>query len=234
MPNLQNHVNSVLGLNHKSKKKVICIPMGYDCEMLHTREVVSKIYLDTYLNKKYFNIVYAGTIGISNALEVFFEAAQLLSRNEKIKFVIIGEGALKAYYVDRFKSFNNIIFPPSVKKSEVHHVLSNANLVYFSTHKSKVWEYGQSLNKIVDYMLSGRPILGSYSGFPSMINEAGCGFFLPADDAFSLASKIEELSLESDQYLDQIGLRGKNWIIANRTYEKISHYYLKELNKLFR
>ena len=41
--------------------------------------------------------------------------------------------------------------------------------------KSKVWDYGQSMNKIVDYMMAGKPVVASYSGYPSMLNEAGSG-----------------------------------------------------------
>ena len=66
-------------------------------------------------------------------------------------------------------------------------MLNEADVVYFSTFPSAVWNYGQSLNKIVDYMLAGKPIIGSYSGFYSMINEAKCGYLVEANNSEALA-----------------------------------------------
>jgi hypothetical protein len=43
-------------------------------------------------------------------------------------------------------------------------------------------------------MLDGKPIPGSYPGYPSMVNEANCGLFIPAEDSISLSNKIEYLS----------------------------------------
>ncbi len=34
------------------------------------------------------------------------------------------------------------------------------------------------MNKVVEYMLAGKPIIASYTGYPSMINEAECGYFV--------------------------------------------------------
>lgn len=66
----------------------------------------------------------------------------------------------------------NLIFAPKVQKQMVQSVLARCDLVYFSVHVSTVWRFGQSLNKVIDYMLSGKPIIASYTGYPSMINEA--------------------------------------------------------------
>jgi glycosyltransferase involved in cell wall biosynthesis len=99
-------------------------------------------------------------------------------------------------------------------------------VIYFSTFKSKVWDYGQSLNKMIDYMLSGRPIIGSYSGFPSMINEAECGVFIPAEDAQALKDAILRFADMPSEERDAIGARGREWIIANRRFTKLAYSYL--------
>lgn len=58
----------------------------------------------------------------------------------------------------------------------VQSVLSHADVLYLSTFNSKVWNYGQSLNKLIDYMVAARPIIASYSGYRSMVDESGAGF----------------------------------------------------------
>ncbi len=225
MPNLGAHVKDVLGY----ERPVCCIPMGVDAGVLSEQSTVDDNYVNQYLRDDYFNVVHAGTIGITNALEFFFKAAEILKDKEKIRFVIVGDGALKSYFQSEFSHLSNVVFAPKVKKNMVQSVLSHADLVYFSVYKSKVWDYGQSLNKVVDYMLSGKPILASYSGYPSMINEARCGFFTPAEDSISLANEILRLSSIPEAERVQMGLNGKEWIICNRSYRKLASDYLSLL-----
>ena len=90
---------------------------------------------------------------------------------------MVGDGHLKQAYIELTHDLKNVRFAPKVPQNQVQSILKEADIVYFSTFPSSVWNYGQSLNKIVDYMLAGKPIIGSYSGFPSMINEAECEVF---------------------------------------------------------
>ncbi|HCT6425874.1 TPA: glycosyltransferase, partial [Citrobacter freundii] len=154
-----------------------------------------------------FHVVYAGTIGITNALDTLFEAAEKLVDNENIHFVILGEGALKSAYMKRYAHCNNISFMPRVSRLMVQSVLKHADALYLSAFDSKVWQYGQSLNKIIDYMVAARPIIASYSGYQSMINEAESGFFVPSENANAVVEKIHLLNDMSKQDRDAMGER---------------------------
>jgi glycosyltransferase involved in cell wall biosynthesis len=225
MPKLAKHVHNVLGY----PKLVHCIPMGIDKKMLTRIEKIDQNYINQYLNPNFFNIIYAGTVGITNALENFFHSAEILKNNPKIRFVIIGDGALKKVYKKKYGYLKNLIFAPKIKKNQVQSALACADILYFSVFKSKVWEYGQSLNKIIDYMISKKPILASYSGYPSMINEADCGFFLPAQDTKALVKKIEQLFNMTKNDRLAIGANSLCWLLKNRTYQKLADNYLKIL-----
>jgi glycosyltransferase involved in cell wall biosynthesis len=222
MPNLKQHVNEVLGYD----KPVECIPMGVTDDMLNTDILVNDHYINTYINSSFFNIVHAGTVGITNALEPFFKAAEALKDSKKIRFVIVGDGALRDEYIQQYGHLPNLVFAPRVNKNQVHSILSHSDLVYFSTFKSKVWDYGQSLNKVIDYMLSGKPVLASYSGYPSMINEAECGFFVPAEDVTALVDKIQEISEMPESERSNIGAKGRPWLLKHQTYPVLADKYL--------
>ena len=99
------------------------------------------------------------------------------------------------------------------KEDQFNSALSRCDLLYLSTLPSKVWEYGQSLNKIIDYMLAARPILASYSGYKSMINESKCGVFIPAGDEKTLKSEIKRFSKMPSSELEKLGKNGKNWVL---------------------
>lgn len=218
MPNLRAHVRKV----SSTSTPVHCIPMGVSNEQLERFDTLSSEYVDRYLSSNKMKVVHAGTVGITNALEVFFRSAELLASNNCIEFIIVGDGPLREEYIQRFGHLPNLIFAPKVSKNQVQSLLSHCDVVYFSVFPSEVWEYGQSLNKVVDYLLSGKVVIASYYGYPSMINEAQCGYFVPAGDADALGSKLIELSGLEKPFLESIGSRGRDWILANRRYEKLS------------
>jgi glycosyltransferase involved in cell wall biosynthesis len=225
MPNLSEHVKKISG----DCLKVCCIPMVISDEMASPTESISRDFIDQYFPDDFFNVLYTGTIGISNSLETFFEAAALLIDYDRIRFVLVGDGALKEDYRLKYSHLTNVIFAPSVKKNQVASVLRCSDLVYFSTSKSMIWNYGLSLNKVVDYMLSGKPIVASFSGFESMINEAKCGFFVPAEDPHALSSKVLDLFRMPSEELASIGLLGHDWIVSNRNYKIIGDLYLNHI-----
>lgn len=216
MPNLGEHVQNVLGY----AKKTHCVPMGYS-STFQKQDDLSSEYIAQHIPKSKFKVGYAGTIGITNALDTLFEAADFLKQNRDVHILIIGDGALKTEYQKKYSNLPNLSFAPKVAKNQVNAILQQCDVVYLSTFRSEVWSYGQSLNKIIDYMLSGKPVVASYSGYPSMINEANCGFFIPAEDPKSLAETILQLHATPENERSAIGKRGRDWLIENRNYKRL-------------
>ena len=141
--------------------------------------------------------------------------------------MIVGNGDLRETYRIKYAHLKNLTFAPQVPKAMVQSVLSRCDLLYFSVHKSKVWQYGQSLNKVIDYMMAGKPIVASYVGYPSMINEAGCGSYVAAGDAQALEMEILRYADMSERERVKIGQRGPSWLWRNRQYKKLAKDYLE-------
>ncbi len=59
-----------------------------------------------------FVALYAGQIGLKQALDVMLDAAEQLAGEPRIKFVIAGEGPLKEAFVARYGGLPNILFLP--------------------------------------------------------------------------------------------------------------------------
>ena len=221
MPNLSEHVKNILGF----EKEVFHIPIGFNFEDLDKNESLPEaFFLDKYPKNK-FIIGYAGAIGITNALEVFFECISSLVEVDELYFVVYGEGDLKKEYIKKYGNLPNLSFLPKIEKVHLNYALSKCDLLYLSTFPSKVWKYGQSLNKIIDYMLSSRPILASYTGYLSMINESECGKIVPSGDLTSLRKEIIRFSKMSSIELDKMGRNGKDWILANQDYKTLANKY---------
>ena len=225
MPNLGEHVKQVLGYS----KTTHCIPMGIDPATSLSPEPLPADFEASYFPLKKFIVAYVGSIGISNALGTFFNCANMMKEEFDIHFLVVGQGDLRESFQQKYSYLPNLTFAPRVPKEMVQSVLTRCDLLYFSVHPSRVWKYGQSLNKVVDYMMAGKPIVASYTGHPSMINEAACGTYVPAGDDEALKREIiHYFNLNKDER-QLLGERGKAWLIQNRTYKKLAIDYLKIL-----
>ena len=223
MPNLEAHVREV----SRSNTPVYCIPMGFvgsDIEAQHSGPLPQS-YLAARIPEGKFIVGYAGTIGTTNALEVLFEAAEALSDCNDIHFVIVGSGDKLQEFTRHYSTLPNVTFVGQVPKHSVQVVLKTFDVLYLSTFPSRVWNYGLSLNKLIDYMIAGKPVIASYSGFPSMLDEAKCGVFVPAGDSQALAAEFVRFSNLPTKEIMAMGQRGKDWLTANRRYEQLAKDY---------
>ena len=225
MPNLGEHVADVLG----KCKPTHCIPMGVDEATLAVGEELPLEYAEKYIPTGKFIVAHAGTIGITNALDTLLDCAEQMKDNPTVHFLVVGEGDLRANYQQKYAHLPNLTFAPRVPKNMVQAVLAHCDLLYFSVHVSKVWRFGQSLNKVIDYMLAGKPVVASYTGFPSMINEADCGSYVPAGDVLALRRELVRYARMPADERAAVGARGRAWILANRQYPKLAKDYLKIL-----
>lgn len=225
MPNLGEHVAGVLG----HAKTTDCIPMGVDEATLGAGDALPADYAEKYIPQGKFIVAHAGTIGITNALDTLLDCAEAMQDDSRVHFLVVGEGDLRAHYQQKYAHLSNLSFAPRVPKQMVQSVLSHCDLLYFSVHVSEVWKYGQSLNKVIDYMLSGKPVVASYTGYPSMINEADCGSYVPAGDVAALRGELLRYVAMDATQRDAIGRRGREWILANRRYETLAQSYLRIL-----
>lgn len=225
MPNLGEHVASVLGWH----KTTHCIPMAIDEAALGPGDRLPTDYIEKYIPQDKFIVAHAGTIGITNALDTMLDCAEALKDDAKIHFLVVGEGDLRAHYQLKYAHLTNLTFAPRVPKQMVQSVLSKCDLLYFSVHPSKVWKYGQSLNKVIDYMLAGKPVVASYTGYPSMINEAACGTYVPAGDVPALCREVQRYAAMDTVQRETMGRRGREWLLAHRRYEVLAKNYLSVL-----
>lgn len=222
MPNLGDHVAGVLGY----PKATHCIPMGVDEATLASGDDLPADYVAKYIPKGKFIVAHAGTIGITNALDTMLDCAESMKSDARIHFLVVGEGDLRAHYQRKYGHLPNLTFAPRVPKQMVQSVLSKCDLLYFSVHVSTVWKYGQSLNKVIDYMLAGKTVVASYTGYPSMINEADCGTYVQAGDVAALRQEVLRYAAMGAPEREIIGQRGRQWILANRRYEALVRNYL--------
>lgn len=224
MPNLMAHVRARV----RRPVQIACIPFGFDPSAApETLPVRTKTG-----NGPSLVVGYAGSIGVSNALDTLIECAVALRDDSRFRFVIAGDGDQREGLMAKARDCPNVFWVGRVPRREVHAILSSCDLLYFAAHRSKVWDYGMSLNKLTDYLLAARPILGSYSGYPSILNEAGCGRFVPASDTNALLRELSAFMEMREQDRVEMGRKGRQWLFENRTWARIAAKYITLLDPL--
>lgn len=228
MPNLKSHVENTYNIYNK---KIECIPFGFDDKIIYSdntnqNDFISRDILK--IPKNAFIIGFAGSMGIGNGLNTIFEVIPRFANREDLFFLFMGDGILKENYKNICSNFKNVIFLPKViDKNKVSQLLSISDVVYFGSLNSKFWEYGWSPNKIIDYMMAGKPILASYSGYLSMLNEADCGYVVNAENSKELFDMVNKLLLIDKKVLVEKGHNGRKWLIENRNYTVLADNYYK-------
>ena len=233
MPMLEKHVKDVMPLHAPVR---VC-PMGVSEEHLASLEVLDSNIgsdIDNLFRDDCFKIGYAGSFGSSNALEYLFEAAALMQDKLDVQFVFVGDGNMKEELIRQYGGLKNVVIGRRLRKRDVAQFVSRCDLVTFSTHPSLVWAYGQSLNKVIDYMLSAKPIYGVYNGYDDMITRAGCGWLSQSHDVGRISSEILEIASLPREELAKMGERGRQWITEHRRYKTLAAYYEEMLFELIR
>jgi len=223
LPNVNEHILSVL----KKPFEFYWLPMGINPDFFKSNE---NIACEDLLNKKAgeFIIAYAGSLGKANALDIIFQAAEVLQdTHSNIRFIFIGDGPLKPFYQEKYKNLKRVNFISPVSKERLPNLLKQADVLINTWLDRPIYRFGISPNKWMDYMYAAKPILVAFSGYKCIIEEAECGKFIPAENKNELVKAIIQFSEADSDKLKQMGINGKNYLLKNLTYE----YLVAEFNK---
>ncbi|ANH68945.1 glycosyltransferase family 4 protein [Mitsuaria sp. 7] len=160
-----------------------------------------------------FNVVFAGNFGTVQALDTVVEAAALLAqRAPDIRLVMVGSGGrgpwLEAEVARR--GLDNVMlagrFPPQAMPG----ILDQAAAVLVSLNRGEI--LSQTVpSKVQAYLAAGRPVIASLDGEGArVVEEAGAGIAVPAEDAAALAEgilRIHAMAPEARRALGESGRR---------------------------
>jgi glycosyltransferase involved in cell wall biosynthesis len=181
--------------------------------------------------KEKFIVGYTGTLGTSNAMSVFFEAANLLKGDPRFCFVVAGTGRLETEHRNFVAANNleNVVFLGTVPKFNIQALLKMFDVCYIGWLKSDFYEYGVAANKIFDYFASAKPIIHSYTGSLDPVELHNAGLSIQAGSADLVVSAIIEIFLLPPEQREALGNNGKMAMLEFYNYEKIGDKLWKVL-----
>lgn len=215
--NAKNYVVSK-GIN---EEKVLYIPNGIDMNRLETSNSSLPYELENYFNENKDNniIVYTGTHGLANNLDVVLDVAKEIKTNTQ--FLFIGDGPNKEKLIQRKvkEKIENVYFADSVNKDLIPTILQKSSVGLLPLKHSPVFKWGISPNKLFDYMSNKLPVILLCDIEDSPLQQADGGFVLKKDfknELVDLLNNINKYDLES------LGDNGYNFVKENHNWEKNS------------
>lgn len=189
--------------NDVSLDKIFYINNGVDVKVYQEQEK-KEIYVDEDLDRiDTFKILYTGSMGKANAMYDILDAANQLKDYSKIQFLLFGGGYLEQELKEYCKKYKitNVHFKGKVDKKYIPNILSKGNLNIMTGISDRVTEYGLSMNKMFDYMASGRPIISNIRTKYDILEENQCGVSIQAGDAKEMADAILDFyQMDAEQY----------------------------------
>ena len=163
-----------------------------------------------------FTFLYAGSHGVTNALEVMVEAAALLQAHarrlpKRLNLVLLGTGPEKPRLQAQARDLglDNLQFLAPVPKLEVYGILAQADAFWAETRASRLWQHGISFNKLFDFMAMARPTVFGVECPNNPIAEAGGGITVRPGDPEALAEGMEQLVRLPAEARREMGLRAR-------------------------
>lgn len=178
--------------------------------------------------KAHFLVGYAGSHGIANALHNLVQAASRL-RDQPVSFLLVGQGPEKVALQRQANELGleNMIFLPSIQKAVVPHFLREMDVLYIGWHHNSLYRFGISPNKLMDYMMSGKPVIHAVEAGNDPVADAGCGSSIPPESPIALADAISNLMRADPAELEAMGVSGRHYVEQHHDYRVLAQQFLE-------
>lgn len=140
-----------------------------------------------------FLVLFAGTMGWSQSLDVVIDAASHLANHSDIRFLLVGRGAEQERIKMRAAEAPNVQFLPMQPKVVYPRLLAAADVCLVTLRPEVVTPTVPS--KISTIMAAGRPLVASIpeGDARDVIKDANCGLLVTPGDGKALADAVLQL-----------------------------------------
>lgn len=216
-------------------KDVYWLPNGANLTDLNP----SKIKNTGAFRKKY-NIApddlvffYGGILGHAQGLDLIIRAATQ-TNNERVKFVILGDGPLSQELKQLRNELNadNVVFAEPVSKQEIPAIISEIDISLVPLKNLPLFK-GAIPSKIFEILAMEKPILLGVDGEARelFIEQANAGWYFEPENLSDLVNKIEYISCNIDEIYKK-GISGRKYVAENFDRQRIAENFLNKIKAI--
>lgn len=176
-------------------------------------------------------VLYSGNMGYSHDIDSVLKAAQLLSGDPGIVFVLIGEGAKwqDAYDFKQSRNLPNLMVLPFQPEAMLPMSLSMADISLVALDKGA--EGLMIPSKTYYYMAAGSAVIAICEGGSELkdtVEAANCGYCVTPGEPETLANLIKTLA-DNKVALDQLKYNARVYCCAHHDREKSTQTFVRTL-----
>lgn len=205
--------------------RFIALPSNEEIEQLR----------DSYNLKNKFVVLYAGTHGMSHALEKIIDAADLLKGYEDITFLFVGEGAEKKNIIEHAQQLGikNVQFLPGQPKELMPKIYGLADVCVVSLKNLELFDKVIP-SKIFEIMACNKPIIASLKGeSKELLLAANCSLVVELENSQEIAKAILILAKDKD-YKNNLANNGRKFVLRHYTRQSLAQKYENLLKEIVR
>lgn len=238
------NVDAVISMLPKTKEHM----QKHGFDLTKWNYIPNGIILDEWKNKKELNfqtkneilqiksqfkniVAYTGTLGLANALDSLILSAEIV---KDLAFVIVGKGPEKENLqkLIKEKQLKNVFILESINKQEIPSLLGMFDFLYIGLQYQPLFRFGISPNKLIDYMMSGKPIIQAIDAGNNVVKEVACGIDVKPENPQAIADAILKLQNMPKDELELMGQNGHEFVIENHDYKILAKKFIEIIENL--
>ena len=215
-----------------SPKKITFMPNGVDTSLFAPGDPDPHLAAELGIEGKCL-IVYAGTIGLAQGLDVVLDAMRIVViQRPEVMLIMMGDGSDRKRLEDRVRKegITGIQFLDARPVSEVARLYRHAFAGFASLKNLPIFE-GARPSKIFPIMASAKPVIYSGAGEGArLITEAGAGIAVHPEDPSLLAQAIL-YCLSNPELAKDMGRCGRAYVQSNLSWGALVQDWLEQVKR---
>jgi colanic acid biosynthesis glycosyl transferase WcaI len=216
------------------KHKVVYIPNWADPSVIRPVAFEENSFIKEIGLLEKFVVQYSGNMGLTHDMETIIEAANELRNQDKVHFLLIGDGGKRTKIANMVKNYRlkNVTLLPYQPRENLKNSLSASHVSLISQEYSSK---GLSVpSKLYGIMASGRPaiaIVPEDSEVALTLKEYEFGIVTPPKDVTGLVRSINWL-MHHEEERTSMGARAHKAFLDNFTVACCAEKYLELIRKI--
>ena len=105
-------------------------------------------------------------------------------------------------------------------------LLAQFDALYVGLQRQPLFRFGVSPNKLMDYMMAGKPVIFAIDAGNDMVADASCGISIEPENSAAIAKAAIQLAETPQDQLQKMGARGKAYILEHHEYGVLAKQFL--------
>jgi colanic acid biosynthesis glycosyl transferase WcaI len=214
-------------------EKIFVVENGVETDLFSPQPVAAGKKRELGAEGK-FLVCYTGTMGLAHGLETLIEAATILqTKNTRVQFLLVGEGADKERIVHfaRSRNLTNMTFLDQQPRESVPAFISASDACLVMLKKADLFKTVIP-TKMLEFMSCARPVILAVDGQAREIMDAAqAGVFVDPGNVGQLVDVIQQLAADP-ALCASLGQNGRSYIGRKFSRQQTARAYLDVLREL--